>query len=1259
MEPVEIDITLKQNVSDEAPKVTQSMSDITKASEIAKRELQENIKIQKKVISELEAQLKPLEKQIMSATNALGSSSKEREKIAQSHKNLVKEIDLEKKALQDLELQSQQYGQKQVSLETQIRVVREEMARLKLAGQEEGEGYQQLKQKLELLGTAYREVFNQQKALSSGGTQMAGILSGLSALSGAIGAGIGAIGLFNDKSEEMQKIQTKIQSLMAITIGLQQISTALHQTSAFRITTLTRVKELWAVANLKVATTLGITTAAAQVLMATLTLGLSVAITVAVVALDKLITKSRKTAEEHKKMTDSMSEGLAKTISEYLKLQKTYKKLGDDIEAKNKFVNEHQKAFENLGVAVNSVNDADNLFIEKTNAFKQAIYERAKAAAYMEVATDKIKEAIKKETEAQDRKLDPNFWDVVKALPGGGNPIQGAFDRAYLQGNKLMTESKKLWSDANKLIEKSISSSSSASNTLTAAGLNDISVIIKGTEAYWKAQKESAKRVLDSLTDVEKGSKKWNDAVKQYNEADKKLKLWDLDEQNRDEDKRKKEIKEAGEKLKKIAVDTENDINAAVAAAVEKGAEQKLEALKADYEKRVSTIEKRKRELEEIEKVTGVPATAERELLNQYGAALFEQFTSQSTTIKTEAAKIVKDIWADVNQKFESDLDNQLSVTNQYYDKQLELLKKNTIDSQQLKDGEKALDKARLKELDMIRKNYALRSLDFQENISLRVQQFKDNDELFESRKQLNLLNIQRDFAAKRLALLKTAAAAGTPDLADDILEAEQRIKELDAALEDLSLGVLKEIGSYIKQIASGLSGVFSDLSSELSGIFSTVASNVDNIVTILDPASNKSDRITAGINGLIQLAGMITSQIRENQLAQQAWTAAIRESEHQMTMLKLSAQAYEKSNLFGIENPYARAIAGAKQYSAAMIALKQAAVEIESGKVQTGTKKGVDVNNVYTGMGGGAAVGATIGGILGGGVFSVATAAIGAAIGSAIGGLVGLFTKKTVPVFESLKKKYGEIYDKNTFELNPAILADYKKLDEATQKLVDNWSEIKEKAKEAEKQMRDTFSDLAGDIGNQLSQALINAFREGDIYAGIDDFHSYMTTKIEDIVGQLIFAAHFQQLFNDLEKRFNSSFADGGDGSIVDDLLWFSKQYKEGVAAFGNDLKSAKEQLLKEGIDIFSTERSREGAKKGIATASEETMSEVSGALYALRYTTADIRNINRESFLIMKSIRGILDTIAANTSSASDKLNDIHQLLEDITSRGLKTRL
>src|SRR5678815_2836174 len=96
----------------------------------------------------------------------------------------------------------------------------------------------------------------------------------------------------------MAEIQTRLQGIMAMSIGLMQVSNALHSTSAFRITTVNKVKEIWAATNLKVATTLGISNAAAKALMGTLTLGLSAAITVAVYAFNKFSARQKKAAEE-------------------------------------------------------------------------------------------------------------------------------------------------------------------------------------------------------------------------------------------------------------------------------------------------------------------------------------------------------------------------------------------------------------------------------------------------------------------------------------------------------------------------------------------------------------------------------------------------------------------------------------------------------------------------------------------------------------------------------------------------------------------------------------------------------------------------------------------------------------------------------------------------------------------------------------------------------------------------------------------------
>ena len=95
----------------------------------------------------------------------------------------------------------------------------------------------------------------------------------------------------------------KVQSLMAITIGLQQVAKTLNKDSYTQLVLVRKAKELLTVAETKFATALGISNVAAKALMATLTLGLSVAITAAIALISKFISKNR----EAKKAQEAVS----------------------------------------------------------------------------------------------------------------------------------------------------------------------------------------------------------------------------------------------------------------------------------------------------------------------------------------------------------------------------------------------------------------------------------------------------------------------------------------------------------------------------------------------------------------------------------------------------------------------------------------------------------------------------------------------------------------------------------------------------------------------------------------------------------------------------------------------------------------------------------------------------------------------------------------------------------------------------------------
>ena len=176
---------------------------------------------------------------------------------------------------------------------------------LVMAGQRESESYKAKEEELNTLSVAYREVRNTQTQLQKGAS-LQGIVSGISGITGIMSAGAGAFGLLNQEGEKFQRIQTKVQSLMAITIGLQQVQNTLHQTSAFRIQTVTRAKQVWTGATTRLAVALGISNVAAQALIGTLTLGLSVAIGFAIGIIDRYVSKQREAREEQKKFSEAV-----------------------------------------------------------------------------------------------------------------------------------------------------------------------------------------------------------------------------------------------------------------------------------------------------------------------------------------------------------------------------------------------------------------------------------------------------------------------------------------------------------------------------------------------------------------------------------------------------------------------------------------------------------------------------------------------------------------------------------------------------------------------------------------------------------------------------------------------------------------------------------------------------------------------------------------------------------------------------------------
>lgn len=475
------------------------------------------------------------------------------------------------------------------------------------------------------------------------------------------------------------------------------------------------------------------------------------------------------------------------------------------------------------------------------------------------------------------------------------------------------------------------------------------------------------------------------------------------------------------------------------------------------------------------------------------------------------------------------------------------------------------------------------------------------------------------------------------------------------------------EIGAYNNAISTGITEVtdaigglggamqsFGGTVGEIGEAFSKMSESMAGVGDALT-SGDKGAIITSAISGVLDLVTMVGNQISENKQAQEEWNATVEQAEHKYRMLQIEAMEYKPANIFGVENPYKKAIDNANVYAESMRVLNEEQKKLAEGQVQTGTTKEIDWGNVGAGVGSGAAAGAAIGTAIGGWAAGIGTA-IGAAVGAVVGGITGLIGgMKTVPILDNLVENYGWLYDDKTYELNPQIIADYDKLDDTTKQIVDNWEEVRNKALEAEKEMKDSFASLSGDIGGQLSDSLVEAFRNGNLYDAIDDFHQKMTSTIEDIMEQIVFSSTFGKMFDELEDKMFKSFDAGGDQDIVDDLIWMEQEYANRLSQYEEAMSAVRDSLKNLDYDLWDNEEitNQSASTKGYQTLSEDTGSELAGRALAQYEATLRIEEsvrATRESIDRMASSQiSIRDIAAESRALIADSYLELQQIREN----------
>ena len=509
-----------------------------------------------------------------------------------TRKSLLNELREQSNALEDEASRIEQAraaaentAQAHVSLRQQIRALKEEMADAVANGiDEQSEAYKRMVNELGRLQDIQGDIQSQGSVLANDEATFAGVLSGLNGVVGGFTAAQGAVALFAGENENLQKIMLKVQSLMSITMGLQQVAQTLNKDSAFSLITLNKAKEWWnnllavgrgeqiastaataADTTATIAST-GATTANAAAEQASNTaktasvgastgaaaaqavqtasatagtvanIGLAGAfrmvgaavksipvfgwILAGISALIALVSHFVSKANESKKATEewynAIAENAYKPIASIMELSDKWNALGNDLEAKKQFIENNKKAFEDLGVSVRDVVDAENILVANKAAFINAQIEKAKATIYLQQAQEKVKELIKKEQEYNAMSDTKSMW-VQTSTFGTGYWVETANN----EKKKAKTALDSLRAEIKKGFQNAANAERNGWNILKNAGIGATQTYTKGSLGAIEQAIQLKQEALKHLTNNDDYKKAMAEIEKLQKQADK------------------------------------------------------------------------------------------------------------------------------------------------------------------------------------------------------------------------------------------------------------------------------------------------------------------------------------------------------------------------------------------------------------------------------------------------------------------------------------------------------------------------------------------------------------------------------------------------------------------------------------------------------------------------------------------------------------------------------------------------------------------
>lgn len=1275
---IEIEYLFGGNLIDKTKEAAKETANLSTAAERAAAAVAEQITAQKAVVSRVENDLKSLQKQYEKV--APGKAQNEIMLDIRACKVVLEE---EKGALAALEAEHKKATTSVGKLTKEYRSLIQEMARMRLAGEEGSAQYQAMAKRAAELCDTLGDVRAQTKALASDDANWEAMASGLNGLSGAITAGTGVMSLFVGENEELARVQTRLQAVMAITMGMQQTFNALNKDSAFSTIALTKAKKLWTAVNIGLAESLGISTAAAQALMATVTLGLSVAIVGLIALWNKHNKATKDAAKAENDMVASMREGSRAAAVQKAKLDILYKATQDNT-----------KSLKERKVAVSNLQKQYPAYFG--NMKTEAILAGKAAAAYRQLADDIIKAAMARAYEKRIEKLAERQADLELSKAGL---------EKYLHDNKANYDKAQKNRRAEKQYTKDVTGGLTAGFAESGMAQQFAEQRIDPTIKAYDQRNKQLKGICQEMEANQRVINTLSAKVIAYNPEVNRVESKGYNMPTETKVKKEKQVKNEKEDL----TNEINELGELELAARKKIEESRVALMKEGYEKqraeellhyeeekqRINEEEAKRMALVQKLRKGGVVVTPEQEAQIGIDAAkqriqAAQMYGDKLTAINEKEKKEYDDKVKEEKQKEEEALDALLSKYKDYNAERIAIETAYTKDMVALlgrrnKDNYKEIDAA-LAELERA-KEKALKEVTNKELNEMKssafifVEMFENSSE--KSIKQIN--RIMRKLADLKLYMDAMARGELNAEGAVVVKNKKGETKRTITAEDIAKMGITPEQLKRLQESPEALKAFmeqwqklrqetlkknpFKALGAALKDLFKKDTGEEDKgakIKRLALTAAGCADEISKIAGGLSEMF---------DQIGNQSMAEAMGSVQSIMGGVSNIAKGFANGGVFGgimaavgeTINIIGKAFSAKARHRAALNAimqeqiaqqqaynllLMQEALLYERGTTAFGTDRYGKATNAIS-------------------VMKKATEDFAKAwkkandikvvTGHKRTGLFGWGKGKDT--YSTILSQYPKLIDahgKFNVSLAESILKT-RKMDDESKAALQNLIDLAKQQEEAWKEIRGYLTDIFGELGNTITNALVDAFRSGtDAGKAMAESVGKM---LEKMGADMIYSAVLQKYFLKAQKEMEKYATDehlseeerfAAYARILDELT-------AGVSADSGKAASLLEQFKRmaaeRGINIFGGGAEQQGRAGSLETMTQAQGTKLEGLMTSAQIHLASMDIKLEDAVKQMQASTRHLERIERYTKHC-ERLEDIADDIKVLARDGIKVK-